>query len=119
MSGETVLSIITGLALSAACGFRVFVPMLVMSVASYNGPPFHFPRSLSETARNSGEVKGVTVGARGGSTLASLGTTNWIVSTAELIGSIVLSMLALLIPALILIVLGAILLFTSRRMRSV
>ncbi len=43
MTGETILSIITGLALSAACGFRVFVPMLVMSIAGYHGPPLALP----------------------------------------------------------------------------
>lgn len=46
MTGETILSIITGIALSAACGFRVFVPMLVMSIASYSGPPLSLPSSL-------------------------------------------------------------------------
>lgn len=46
MSGETLLSIITGLALSAACGFRVFVHMLVMSIASYNGPSLSLPSGL-------------------------------------------------------------------------
>jgi hypothetical protein len=34
---ETVLSIFLGIGLSAACGFRVFVPLLVMSVASLAG----------------------------------------------------------------------------------
>ncbi len=33
----TLLSIAVGLGLSAACGFRIFVPMLVMSVASKAG----------------------------------------------------------------------------------
>jgi hypothetical protein len=46
VSEETILSIITGIALSAACGFRVFVPMLVMSIASYSGPPLSLPSSL-------------------------------------------------------------------------
>lgn len=200
MSGETILSIITGLALSAASGFRVFVPMLVMSTASYNGPPLSLPSSLEwfhslighiplapgfewigspiamkafpvaticeivayyipwfdhlldhiatpaaiiagvlvmassvmgvspflrwvlaviAGGATAGIIQGVTVGARGGSTFAPLGTTNWIVSTVELIGSIVLSILAILIPALIVIVLGAILLLTSRRKKSV
>jgi hypothetical protein len=31
---DTVLSILIGIGLSAACGFRVFVPLLVMSLAS-------------------------------------------------------------------------------------
>jgi len=34
---ETVLSIGLGIGLSAACGFRVFVPLLVMSIASLAG----------------------------------------------------------------------------------
>jgi len=34
---ETVLSILLGLGLAAACGFRVFVPLLVMSVAARAG----------------------------------------------------------------------------------
>lgn len=34
---ETILSLCVGIGLSAACGFRVFVPLLVMSVASYSG----------------------------------------------------------------------------------
>lgn len=46
MTGETILSIITGLALSAACGFRVFVPLLIMSIAGYNGPPLSLPPFL-------------------------------------------------------------------------
>jgi len=34
---ETVLSVCLGIGLSAACGFRVFVPLLVMSIASLSG----------------------------------------------------------------------------------
>ena len=34
---DTVLSILIGLGLAAACGFRVFVPLLVMSLASRAG----------------------------------------------------------------------------------
>ncbi len=34
---ETLLSIFLGIGLSAACGFRVFVPLLVMSIASLAG----------------------------------------------------------------------------------
>src|SRR5580765_8928620 len=37
---ETLFSICVGVGLSAACGFRVFVPLLVMSVASHTG---HLP----------------------------------------------------------------------------
>jgi hypothetical protein len=34
---DTLLSVFLGVGLSAACGFRVFVPLLVMSVASLTG----------------------------------------------------------------------------------
>src|SRR6266446_2543792 len=34
---ETLLSIFVGIGLSAACGFRVFVPLLVMSIAAASG----------------------------------------------------------------------------------
>src|SRR5437879_3587681 len=34
---ETILSFLIGIGLSAACGFRVFVPLLVMSVANHSG----------------------------------------------------------------------------------
>jgi hypothetical protein len=34
---ETVLTICLGIGLSAACGFRIFVPMLLMSIASLSG----------------------------------------------------------------------------------
>jgi len=34
---ETILSIFVGVGLSAACGFRIFVPLLIMSIASLSG----------------------------------------------------------------------------------
>ena len=34
---ETFLSLLIGIGLSAACGFRVFVPLLVVSIASHTG----------------------------------------------------------------------------------
>jgi len=34
---ETVLSVCVGIGLSAACGFRVFVPLVVMSIAAQTG----------------------------------------------------------------------------------
>lgn len=34
---ETVLAFLVGLGLAAACGFRVFIPLLVMSVAAHGG----------------------------------------------------------------------------------
>jgi hypothetical protein len=37
MSAETLLSVLIGVGLSAACGFRVFMPLLVMSIAAFSG----------------------------------------------------------------------------------
>jgi hypothetical protein len=37
MNMETLLSVLMGVGLSTACGFRVFVPILVMSIASLSG----------------------------------------------------------------------------------
>src|SRR2546425_4190452 len=34
---ETLLSVCVGIGLSAACGFRVFVPLVVMSIAALTG----------------------------------------------------------------------------------
>ena len=34
---EALLSLLVGIGLSAACGFRVFVPLLIMSVAAHTG----------------------------------------------------------------------------------
>ena len=34
---ETFLALLVGIGLSAACGFRVFVPMLVVSAAAWGG----------------------------------------------------------------------------------
>jgi hypothetical protein len=34
---ETILSLLVGVGLSAACGFRVFVPLLVVSIAVHGG----------------------------------------------------------------------------------
>ncbi len=44
---ETLLSLCVGIGLSAACGFRVFVPLLAMSIAAHSGhlslaPAFHW-----------------------------------------------------------------------------
>lgn len=35
--GETILAVITGIGLAAACGFRIFVPLLFLNLASMYG----------------------------------------------------------------------------------
>ncbi|WP_445384693.1 DUF4126 domain-containing protein [Robiginitalea sp. IMCC44478] len=37
MSGDTILSIFLGIGLAASVGFRVFLPLLVLSLAAYTG----------------------------------------------------------------------------------
>ena len=37
MTAETLFGMMIGLGLSAACGFRVFVPPLVVSLAAFTG----------------------------------------------------------------------------------
>ena len=43
MTGEAIPSLITGIVLSAANGFRVFVPMHVLSIGGYHGRALSLP----------------------------------------------------------------------------
>lgn len=166
---ETILGLCIGVGLSAACGFRVFVPLLVMSIATMMGwfepskgfewlampsvclalavatvcevaayyipwvdnaldtvatPAAMIAGTLTTMAVSSGEMSqfagwaaaiivgggtaGVvqmsTVAARGVSTATTSGLGNFVVATGEWIGAILLSVSALLVPALVAIV---------------
>lgn len=166
---ETILGLCIGIGLSAACGFRVFVPLLVMSIAALIGwfepmkgfewlampsvcvalgiatlceiaayyipwvdnaldsiatPAAMVAGTLSTMAVSSGEmsqfaawaaaiivgggtataVQMSTVAVRGVSTATTGGIANPIVSTAEWIGAIVVSILSFLVPVLVVIV---------------
>jgi hypothetical protein len=165
---ETALAIMIGISLAAACGFRIFVPLLVLSAAATAGMvplstgfewigtrpamlvfaaatvaeilAFYIPWvdtaldvaaqplamvaglvvtaavltemsplwkwSLAVIAGGgiAGVLQGGTVVARGASTLTTAGLGNFAVSTVEVIGAFVTSVLAVLAP-----VLGAIL----------
>ncbi|MFV5345270.1 DUF4126 domain-containing protein [Acinetobacter oleivorans] len=166
---ETILGLCIGVGLSAACGFRVFVPLLVMSIATMMGwfepskgfewlampsvclalavatvcevaayyipwvdnaldtvatPAAMIAGTLTTMAVSSGEMSqfagwaaaiivgggtaGVvqmsTVAARGVSTATTGGLGNFVVATGEWIGAILLSVSALLVPALVAIV---------------
>jgi hypothetical protein len=164
MDMETILGLAVGIGLSAACGFRVFVPLLGMSLAAHNGyvtlspgfawlgsqealiafgtatvveiAAYHIPwvdntldalmTPLSVVAGTlltasllgdlsplfkwslaiiagggvSAIVQGGTVALRAGSTSATGGLANVVVSTIELIGSIIVTILAILLPLL-------------------
>ena len=178
---DTILSIALGIGLSAACGFRVFVPLLIISVAAHTGhvslsPGFEWIAALpaliafgtatileilayyipwldqlldtiatpaavvagviasasvfadvSPLLRwtlaliGGGGIAGLVQGATGltrlKSTVFTAGLGNPILSTAELFGSIITSLLALLVPAIcvILILAGITLVFISAR----
>jgi hypothetical protein len=43
---ETILGVAIGIGLSAACGFRVFVPLLIMNLAALSGH-LHVPAGFS------------------------------------------------------------------------
>jgi len=166
---ETILGLCIGVGLSAACGFRVFVSLLVMSIATMMGwfepskgfewlampsvclalavatvcevaayyipwvdnaldtvatPAAMIAGTLTTMAVSSGEMSqfagwaaaiivgggtaGVvqmsTVAARGVSTATTGGLGNFVVATGEWIGAILLSVSAMLVPALVAVV---------------
>lgn len=161
---ETVLSVCLGIGLSAACGFRVFVPLLIVSLAAHAGhltlaqgfawigsdyalftfavatlleiaayyvpwldnaldtlatpaaivagtiitaslisdmsPFLKWTLAVIAGGGAAGLVQTTTVLARGASTLATGGLVNPVVATAELGGSLVMSLVSLLAPVL-------------------
>lgn len=161
---ENLLGVLVGIGLSAACGFRVFVPMLALSIAALTGffplgssfawlgtwpaliafacatlleigayyipwldnlldsimTPLAIAAGITMTAALgddlhpllkwslaviagggiSGLIQSGTVALRAGSTATTGGLANPIVSTLELMGSVLMVILALLIPVL-------------------
>jgi uncharacterized protein DUF4126 len=159
---ETLLSICVGIGLSAACGFRVFLPLLVMSIASHSGhltlahgfewigtypamialsvatcleiagyyvpwldhvldtiatpaaivagtvvtasavtdmsPFLKWSLAVIAGGGAAGLVQGATVVTRGASTVTTGGLANPLVSTLELAGAAVTSILAIVVP---------------------
>lgn len=178
---ETILSIFIGIGLSAACGFRVFVPFLLMSIAALSGhltlaPGFgwigtvyaliafgtativevlayYIPwldNLLDTVATPMAIVAGTvamasivgdlspflkwslaviagggtaaviqigTVVLRGTSTATTGGLGNPIVSTAELIGSITTTILAIVLPLLTILLVGLACFVIANRLR--
>jgi hypothetical protein len=159
---QTVLSVILGIGLSAACGFRIFVPFLVVGIAARTGhlalgpsfvwlsstpalialavatilevgayyvpwldhlldliatpaavlagavmtasvvtgidPMLKWILALIAGGGIAGSVQALTVGTRKASLLATGGLANPVVSTAELGGSLLLTILAIAAP---------------------
>ena len=177
---ETFLSACLGVGLSAACGFRVFVPLLIMSIASLSGhlslargfewigsypalvsfsvatcleiagyyipwldhlldtiatpaaivagtiitasmvadvsPFLKWTLAVIAGGGAAGMVQGTTVIARGASGVTTAGLANPVVSTLELAGSIITSILALLAPVLVVILVAGFLLIFGRKL---
>jgi hypothetical protein len=176
---EILLTVCLGIGLSAACGFRVFVPLLIMSIASLSGHlslahgfewissypalvcfsvaicleiagyyiPWldHFLDTMATPAAIvagtivsasmvtdvspllkwtlaiiagggvAGMVQGTTVLVRGASGVTTGGLANPVVSTLELAGSIITSILALVAPVLVVFLIGLFLIIFGRK----
>lgn len=179
---ETVLSVCLGIALAAACGFRVFVPLLVLSAASKAGwltladsfswigttpalvmfavatvleigayyvpwldnlldsaagplavvagvvvsaavltdldPLLKWTLAIVAGGGAAGAVQAATTGVRALSSTTTLGIANPIVATAELGGSLALSLLSLLLPALAVTLVIGFLVFVAYRVAT-
>lgn len=176
---ETLLGIAVGIGLSAACGFRVFVPLLAMNLATLSGhlhlaPGFEWIESYYATVAfgtatvvevlayyipwldnvldlvaspaaiiagmvatasmvidvspflkwtlaliagggAAAIVQGVTVTLRTKSSALTAGMGNVLVSSAELAGSIITALLAIIVPILCLVLLVLFCTFTIRK----
>lgn len=177
---ETILGIAIGIGLSAACGFRIFVPLLIMNLAVLSGQ-LHLPAGVAwmgsiyatiafgsatvievlayyipgvdhildiiatpaavvagtiTTASMgmelspflkwtlaliagggvAGLVQGTTVALRAKSSLATAGTGNFLVATLELIGAIIVALLAIILPVVCLILILLFFFFAFRKM---
>jgi hypothetical protein len=179
MGMETFIGITVGIGLSAACGFRVFVPLLVMNLATITGhlhlaPGFEWIGSdyatiafgtativeilayyipwldhvldliASPAAIIAGMVvtasvvmdispflkwtlaiiagggaaaivQGVTVTLRTKSSALTAGMGNVLVSSVELVGSIVTALLAIIVPILCLVLIALLCIFVIRK----
>ena len=178
---DVLLSVCLGLGLAAACGFRVFVPFLVLNLAAQTGyvtlagsfgwiastpalitlavatgleigayyvpwldnlldsvatpaavvagivatasvvtgidPYLKWTLAVIAGGGVAGAVQATTVGARGASSLTTAGLGNPLVTTAEIGGSVLLSGVAVSLPALAGLVVLALLVFALRRWR--
>lgn len=178
----TVFGMITsgliGVSLAAACGFKVFVPMLVMSIAARSGllhltegwswigswpalgafgvaavtkavgyyipwvdnwldalqtpaavvagtiataacvadmhPLLQWSSAIIAGVGITGTIQATTVAARAASTLTTGGVANWVVATIELATSLVLSVMAIVIPIIAAAVVFAIAVYVVR-----
>jgi hypothetical protein len=177
---ETFFSLLIGVGLSAACGFRVFVPLLLLGVASRTGhltvgggfewvssdaaifafavatavevaayyvpwldhaldtlaapaailagtlataslvadvsPFLKWSLAIIAGGGAAGLVKGATMVTRGASTVSTGGLANPVLATAELGGSFTLALVAILIPAAVLLLILGLLAWAGWRL---
>jgi hypothetical protein len=177
---DILLSICLGIGLSAACGFRIFVPLLVVSLASMTGhlhlasgfewmsstpaviafavatalevagyyipwvdhaldtiatpvamvagmvvmaslvtdmsPFLRWTLAVVAGGAAAGLVQGATVTTRGASLVTTGGFGNPVVATIELAGSVLTSVLALLVPAIIALLVLVLAVVVGRRL---
>ncbi|MBD3366651.1 MAG: DUF4126 family protein [Candidatus Eisenbacteria bacterium] len=180
---ETLLSVLIGIGLAAACGFRVFVPFLVVSIAAMSGhlelsggfewigtwyalvafavasalevasywipwldnmldtiatpaavvagavitasvvadlsPFLRWSLAVIAGVGVAGVVQSTTVALRGASTLTTGGAANPAVSTAELGGSVLASVLAIAAPVVAVLLIALIVFVLVTRMRRI
>jgi len=180
---EAVVSILVGIGLAAACGFRVFVPLLVLSIAARSGhiplgegfqwmaslpamiafgtataveigayyvpwldhaldtiatpaamlagviataavvadmpPVIRWGLAVLAGGGVAGTVQGATVLTRLKSGTMTAGLANPVVATAELAGSLVTSILAIVVPLLAVVLIVALLMWMYRTSRRV
>jgi hypothetical protein len=178
---DTTISILVGIGLSAACGFRVFVPLFLVALASQTGhlslssgfewmgstaaliafgmatvvevtayyvpwldnlldglagpvaviagtlvtaslvtdmsPFLKWTLAVIAGGGMAGAVKGTTSVVRGASTLSTAGLANPLLATAELGGALATSLVAILVPLLVLVVMAALVLWWCLRIR--
>ena len=176
---ETLIGIVVGIGLSAGCGFRVFVPLLVMNLASLSGhlhlasgfawigssyatvvfgtativevlgyyipwldhvldivatpaaiiagtittasmvtdmsPLLRWTLALIAGGGIAGLVQGTTVALRATSSASTVGIGNPLVSTLELVGAIIIALLAILVPILCLALIAFVCIFVIRK----
>src|SRR5262252_973616 len=128
---DFALSIVLGIALAAATGFRVFLPMLIVSGAAYTGhlsldnsfawlatpaalvagtvvsaavmtdvpPMVKWTAAVIVGGGIAGLTQGVTAMLRAHSTVLTGGLGNPVIATAELGAALIMSFLALVVPA--------------------
>jgi len=177
---EAILGIAVGIGLSAACGFRVFVPLLIMNLAALSGqiqlpagfawigstyatvafgtatifevlgyyipgidhvldiiatpaavvagtittasmavdlsPFLKWTLALIAGGGIAGLVQGMTVALRAKSAVATAGMGNPLISTLELIGAVILALLAIIVPIIGLILIVIFFVFVFRKM---